>query len=192
MRKFLTLVVIMFSFLSVSAQKVGIKSNLISDVALSPNLGLEIGLAKHWTLDISGQINAWTVNKHKWKHWLAQPELRWWYCERFQGSFWGIHALGGQFNIGNIPNHVNFFGYDFSKLGDYRYQGWGAGGGISYGYAWILSKHWNLEAEIGVGYVYLMHDTYPACAKCGSKLAEKVHNNYFGPTKLALNIEYLF
>ena len=150
--------------LGTSAQQVGIKTNLLYDAALSPNLGVEIQTAPRWSLDISGNINAWTVNGHKWKHWLAQPEMRFWFCEAFTGHFVALHALGGQYNIGNIDNGIKFLGTDFSRLGDRRYQGWFAGAGIAYGYSWILSKHWNLEAEIGIGWAYSRYDTYP-CAE---------------------------
>ena len=177
----------------VNAQNVGIKTNLISDGFLNPNLGVEVGLAPKWTLDLSGQVNFWTVNDHKWKHWLAQPEIRYWFCDRFAGHFLGLHAMGGQYNFGKIRNGIhNFLGSDFSKLTDYRYQGWAAGAGIAYGYAWVLGKHWNLEAEIGIGWMYTRFDQY-SCENCGRKLNDKpLHHNYFGPTKLAINLEYLF
>lgn len=174
-----------------NAQDVGIKTNILYDAALSPNLGVEIGLAPKWTLDISGNINAWDVNGHKWKHWLAQPEARYWFCERFQGHFIGVHALGGQYNIGNIGHLKDVLGVPLSALADSRYQGWGVGGGVAYGYAWVLGKHWNIEAEIGVGYIYTKYDRYP-CSKCGTKIEEGQHKNYFGPTKAAVNLVYLF
>ena len=173
------------------AQKVGIKTNLIHDAILNPNLGVEIGVAPKWTLDITGQMNLWTINGHKWKHWLAQPEARYWFCERFAGHFLGLHALGGQFNVGNLRNSVKFLGTDFSKLTDRRYQGWAAGVGIGYGYAWPLSKHWSIEAEIGIGWVYTKSDSYP-CATCGNKIDKKKVHNYVGPTKEAVSIVYVF
>lgn len=41
-----------------------------------------------------------------------------------------------------------FLGTDFSWLKkDYRYEGWFIGAGVAYGYAWALSKHWNLPSE---------------------------------------------
>lgn len=174
------------------AQKVGIKTNLLTDAALSPNLGVEFGLAKHWTLEADYQINAWKIKEHSWKHYLISPEIRWWYCEKFQGSFWGLHLLGGQYNVGNIHNSINLLGSNFGNLSDRRYEGWGLGAGIGYGYAWALAKHWNLEFEIGVGYAYLKYDAYPACVECGKKLENNAHHNYFGLTKLNLNLEYLF
>lgn len=176
---------------SLYAQKAAIKTNLLTDAALSPNIGLEVGLAPRWTLDLDYEINAWTVNAHKWKHWFFSPEIRWWFCERFQGSFWGLHLLGGQYNFGNLHNGVKFLGSDFSKLTDSRYKGWAGGAGIGYGYDWILAKHWNLEFEVGIGWLYTRYTEYP-CTECGTAYVKDKPHNYFGLTKLALNIEYLF
>lgn len=174
-----------------TAQKVGLKTNFIGDGFLSPNVGVEFSLEPKWTMDITAQFNFWDVNNHKWKHWLLQPEFRYWFCERFAGHFLGFHAIGGEFNFGHIKNGINFLGSDFSNLTDKRYQGWGAGLGIGYGYDWILSEHWNLEAEIGIGWIFSRYDVYP-CAECGDKLETNRNHNYFGPTKLALSIVYLF
>lgn len=174
-----------------NAQKFALKSNLVSDALLSPNLGFEVALAPKWTFNASGQLNLWSVRGEKWRHWLAQPEARLWLCRRFQGHFFGLHAIGGQYNVGNIDWAFNFLGNDFSHLKDRRYEGWGAGAGIGYGYAWPVGRHWNVEAEIGIGWIYTRYDVFP-CATCGTKLATDRHHNYFGPTKAALNIEYLF
>lgn len=173
-----------------AAQKAAVKSNLVSDATLSPNLGLEVGLAPKWTLNASGQLNLWSLDGKKWRHWLVQPEARYWFCHRFQGHFLGLHALGGEFNAGNVNIPVSFLGSDFHKLKDRRYQGWGIGAGIGYGYDWVLSRHWNLEAEIGIGWIHARYDVYP-CAVCGNKLGTG-HHNYFGPTKVAVNLEYVF
>lgn len=186
------LLMALFAGMFASAQKVALKTNLLYDATATVNAGIEIGLAPRWTLDISGNFNDWTMSHNrKWKHWLVQPEARYWFCERFSGHFIGIHAHGGEYNFGNLKNGIKFLGSDFSKLTDNRYQGWYVGGGLSYGYAWILGKHWNLEAELGIGYIYTRFDKYP-CAECGEKIEEDTSHHYFGPTKLALSIVYLF
>ena len=172
------------------SQSVAVKSDLLSDALLNVNLGVEFGLAPKWSLDLAGEYNGWTVDGHKWKHWYAQPELRYWFCDRFARHFVGLHALGGQYNFGNLSNHINFLGSDLSKLSDYRYQGWAVGGGLAYGYAFILSRHWNLELELGVGYLYTEFDKFE-CKDCGRKVDSKSHN-YVGPTKAAVNLVYLF
>lgn len=189
------LIILLLSFVAcggLKAQDVALKTNLVSDALLNPNLGIEIGLAPRWTLDVTGQMNLWTVGDgHKWRHWLAQPEARYWFCQRFAGHFVGLHAIAMEYNIGNLDMNFKFLGTDFRKLRDRRYEGWGFGAGVAYGYAWPLSRHWNMEAEIGIGWVWTRSDAYP-CAECGTRLEKGKVHNYFGPTKVALNLEYLF
>ncbi len=179
-------------YIPANAQKVALKSNLLYDATLSPNLGIEIGLAPRWTLDVSGNFNLWTVgNGHKWRHWLIQPEARYWFCQRFAGQFVGLHAIGMQYNLGKLDLPFTFLGTNFRNLKDRRYEGWGVGAGVAYGYAWPLSRHWNLEAEFGFGWIWTKNDAYP-CAECGTRLLKGKVHNYVGPTKLALNLEYVF
>ncbi len=194
-RKIILLVLITASagiFGQAEAQTFALKTNLVSDAVLSPNLGIEAGLAPKWTLDISGQFNGWTLShSRRWKHWAVQPEARYWFCDRFAGHFVGVHLHGGQYNIGGIDGRVNILGTDARKLRDSRYQGWFAGAGVAYGYAWILGRHWNLEAEIGIGYSYTRYDRF-RCAGCGKKTESGKTHHYFGPTKAAVNIVYVF
>ena len=179
-------------FACVKAQDIAVKTNLLSDAFLSPNIGAEIGLAPRWTVDITGQMNAWKLSGDKqWGHWAVQPEVRYWFCDRFSGHFVGAHVHGGQYNIGGFDGHINFLGTDTRKLKDSRYQGWFVGAGVSYGYAWILSRHWNLEAEIGFGYSYTRYDRF-RCAGCGKKVETDKPHHYVGPTKAAINLVYLF
>lgn len=68
-------------------------------------------------------------------------------------------------------------------------RGWATGIGISYGYTWILGKRWNLEANIGAGYIYTKYDKYE-CKTCGRfKGNQKKH--YFGPTKAGISLIYI-
>ena len=64
---------------TLSAQRLAVKTNLLYDAALSPNLGLEAAVAPRWTIDLSGNLNAWDFSDNrKWKHYLIQPEVRYW------------------------------------------------------------------------------------------------------------------
>lgn len=170
-------------------QKVAFKTNLLYDATLTPNLGIETKLAPQWTLDLSGNLNAWAVKDHRWKHWLVQPEARYWFCQAFSGHFLGAHLVGGQYNFGNLDMNFKFLGTDFSKLRDYRYQGWMGGAGIAYGYSWILDRHWNIEAEIGFGWIYTRYDEFE-CKDCGQRIQTNKPHNYVGPTKAAVNLIY--
>lgn len=179
------------------AQKAGIKTNLVYDATATINAGIELPIAKKWTLDISGNFNAWKFGKIKtnnpsadqdgarrrWKHWMLQPELRYWLCERYTGHFFGFHALGGEYNVGGTG--------PFTSIKNHRYQGWAAGAGLGYGHSWILNLHWNIEAELALGYIYTRRDKF-RCAGCGRKTEHNRSKNYFGPTKAALNLVYTF
>lgn len=177
-----------------SAQDFAIKSNLLYDATATINLGVEFKVAPKWTIEASGNFNDWTIRTdHRWKHWLVQPEVRYWLCEAMHGNFFGLQLHGGQYNMSKVPllEKINFLGTDFRGLQNGRYQGWYAGAGITYGHAWILGTHWNIEAEIGIGWAYTRFDKYP-CASCGRKLEENRVHNYVGPTEAAVNLVYIF
>ena len=120
-----------------------------------------------------------------------QPEIRYWFCDRFSGHFVGAHLLGGQYNVGGLDIPFSFLGTDFRKIKDTRYQGWFGGLGVAYGYDWALSEHWNLEAELGIGWTYTRYDRF-RCAGCGKKIENDKPHNYFGVTKAAINLVYVF
>ena len=181
----------LFSAKESSAQEWALKSNLLYDATTTINLGFETALAEKWTFDLSGNWNPFQFEDNmKWKHWLIQPEFRYWTCRKFGGHFFAAHLLGGQYNFGNIDGLPNFLGSDLSQPADHRYEGWYAGAGVGYGYAWMPGKHWNLEAEIGVGATYTNFEKYE-CPKCG-KLVGTDDHIYYGLTKLAINLVYLF
>lgn len=176
----------------VAAPKIALKTNVLSDATCSISLGGEMIVAPRWSVDFGWQFNNWSFKEGKrWKHWLVQPEARYWLCDAIAGHFVAGHLIGGMYNFGHINIPVNFLGSDLRKLKDNRYQGWGLGAGIAYGYSWAFAKHWNLEAEIGIGYIFTRYDRFE-CDGCGAKLESDQNHSYFGPTKLALNIVYVF
>jgi len=186
MKKLLIFVCVLFSTIPLFGQSVAIKNNFLYDFTLTPNLGLEIGVSKQATLNISGGYNPFNLGEYKrFKHWLIQPEYRYWFCEKFNGSFVGVHLHGGEFSVGGLKLPFGFM----SQLEDHKYEGYIYGGGFNYGHQWILSKHFSIEAVIGVGYARIEADKYK-CAVCGDKL-KKSNYNYFGPTQAAISIIYV-
>ncbi|MCD8208207.1 MAG: DUF3575 domain-containing protein [Bacteroidales bacterium] len=172
-------------------QDVAIKTNLLSDAFANINLGIEIGLAPRWTLNIGGEFNDWEFSHgRRWKHWGVEPEARYYFCDRFAGHFLAIDAFCGQYNVGGMGKNFKFLGTDFGATIDNRYQGWFYGLGVAYGYAFVLGKHWNFEPMFGIGYARMDYDKF--CMQgCGEKLGSG-HHNYWGITKAALNIVYVF
>ena len=194
MRKIIFLLLaLLASTHTMKAQEVAVKTNLLYDALLTVNLGAEAKIAPRWSIDLSGNFNAWTLDQgKKWKHWMVQPEARYWFCDAMAGHFVAAHALGGQYNVGHIDmGSLNFLGTNLKNLKDHRYQGWYGGLGVAYGYSWILSRHFNIEAELGVGWIYTKFDTFE-CAGCGRRVNTGRSHNYVGPTKAAINLVYVF
>jgi hypothetical protein len=168
---------------------IGIKTNLLYwALGGSPNAGLEIGLSNHSSLDLTFGFNTWNRKKSSQTdnkqllHWMAKGEYRYWFCERFDGHFLGVHGFYNQFNVAayNLP---------LITKSEYRYEGNAIGGGLTYGYALPLGKSWNLEFLVGAGAAYLDYDRF-ACNVCANESIPKNHW-YFGPTRAAINLVLL-
>ncbi len=188
MRKYVVgLILLSLIPIELTAQNVGVKTNLLYWGSTTPNISVETALGMKTTLEITGGYNPFEFSDNKKvKHWLVQPEFRLWTCEKYVGSFFGVHAHYSEYNVGgwNLPLDI------FPGLTNQRYQGYAVGGGFSYGYQWYLGPHWNIEAQFGFGYTYTEYDTYE-CHQCGEFLGRS-HKHYFGPTRMGVSIVYLF
>jgi len=177
----MTLLCLLGTSFTLAAQKYTVNNNILYDATTTVNLGLELKIKTKTTLLIPIGYNPWTFSENrKLKHVLIQPEIRFWKSEPYSGHFWGIHGHWATYNVGGIG--------PFRKLKDFRYEGWLAGGGVSYGYRWLLSPKWSMEATIGAGYAYLSHDKYHH-KKCGALVGNE-NFHYFGLTKLGLSVAY--
>ena len=198
MKRYLTLAVIFILAFAVdaSAQKAAVKTNTLYWATATPNVGFEFAMAPRWTFEIAGGYNPFILDKEenvKAKHFLVTPEFRYWFCEAFQGHFIGLNGNYTQFNIGGIYVPDVFFkhggGYFLDELKNARSQGWAAGAGITYGYAWPISRRWNMEFTLGLGWWYTEYDRFES-RTCGL-FQETVARHAFGPTALGLSFIYM-
>lgn len=180
--------------------QVALKTNVAMDAIALPNVGAEVGLAKKWSLDVPVYYAPW--KSYLWKKddskfmklFMVQPEIRYWLCDKFNGHFFGIHGMGGAYHTAGLDNPPLWINSPLDELSadgkPLRHKGefWGAG--ISYGYQYIIGRHWSIEGTIGIGYVRVTDKRWE-CVDCGDYDGKKMHN-YFGPTRAALNLIYVF
>lgn len=186
-RKFILLIAVALATVDADAQSMGLKTNLLYWGTTTPNLGFEIQTGRKHTASVFYGLNPWKFGSNKkLRHWVVQPEYRYWFCQTFNGWFLGAHLMGGEFNAGGVKMPFGLL----KQFRHNRYEGWFVGGGVTAGYQWPLSKHWNLETSLGLGYDYLKYDKYK-CENCGKK-TKSSDDNYFGPTKAALELIYVF
>ncbi len=175
-----------------NAQKAEIKTNMLYWATSTPNAGVEVALSPRVTLSGVIGYNAFNFPNYKnaegtdmnpkLRHFLVMPEAKWWLCQSFDRSFFGIHGIYAMFNIGGLKLP------SFTGVSDSRHQGNAYGAGISYGYQWAIAKNWGLELSAGVGYGFLRYTKY-ACGACGAKEGDYT-THYFGPTKAAVSFSY--
>ena len=67
---------------------------------------------------------------------VMKPQLRYWRHRPKKRVFVALDLL---YRVNNIVLNYK------------RYKGHGFGASISYGYSWILSHRWNIEASLGAG-----------------------------------------
>lgn len=76
---------------------VGVKTNIPYWGTATFNAGVEVRLAKKWTLELEAGLNPFDGKKddgsygRSLKHLRLHPELRYWFCESFHKHFLGLH-----------------------------------------------------------------------------------------------------
>lgn len=162
-----------------------IKTNILFNAALTPNLSIEIPFLVKYSVEVSATYNAWNQKDNiKWKNMIFITELRYWTLMSMKGHYIGVNANYGFYNIGGLKMPY------YADASYYRYEGWMAGAGVSYGYLWNLTKNLSFEANIGVGVNYTSYDKYlhPVCGAFWGSFK----NFLVMPSKLGLSIVYHF
>lgn len=160
-----------------------IKTNLLWDAALCANLGFELELWPHWSIDVPVWYSPYDVTK-RWRLRLlaTQPELRYWLGGAGSGHYFGAHA--------------SVVGFNASFGGDYRYQDpnhAAFGMGIGYGYAFHLdkSRRWSMEAQVGAGYLKYKWVKFRNTGRNG-EMVSRGSGTYWGITRIGLTLSYKF
>lgn len=181
----MTVVMMVMGSQRAAAQTVALKTNALYWATTTPNIGAEVRLAPRWTIGLTAGYNPFTYSDNtKLKHVLVEPEARYWLCSTYAGHFVGANLIYSHYNAGNISLPLGIF----PELDDHRFQGDIGAVGLLYGYSWMLSPRWSLEAVVGLG-VGVTHYKKYMCEVCGSQVDEDTRW-LFMPTKLALSVVY--
>lgn len=175
------------------AQTFALRNNLLYDATLTPNLGAEIRLDSAWTAGLNIGVNAWDIDKQKnkkWRHLLISPNVRWYHNHKGDSlvtrrvNYLEMDAIYSHFNVGNT--RIPFGLYDAVK--NRRLQGDLVALGGKYGYSWILSRDWRIEAEAGLAVGYAWFKEYD-CPHCGAFLGNG--DRIFLLPQLGINVVYI-
>ncbi len=152
-----------------------LRANLLYRLANMVNAGVEwkpsgsLGIL----LNAGWSGTEWSGGDRKLRLWMVSPELRW-YLGEDNCWFLGVEAHAGKFNI---------------KLSDTGYQGNFMGGGFTAGYRARLSRYFDMDFSLGLGYIYSAYDEYYRENGESVKINEqRLNKNIFGPTQAGVSL----
>ena len=172
---------------STQLPRIALRTNLLYDATLSPNLGVDVRVDSAWTVGLLAGVNAWDIDKEKnkkWRHALFSLRARKYRDSLFHKGYFEGDLIYSHFNVGNtkIP-----FGI-YKGVQDRRLQGDLVALGGKYGYSWILARHWRIEAEAGVAVGYAWFKEYD-CDHCGTYYGKG--DRIFLLPQLGVNVVYI-
>ena len=159
-----------------------VKTNLLYDALVLPNLGLEFYLGRGWS--VAGN----------WMYTWLKSDRR----HRYHRIYGGDLEVRRWLSYGRKPltgHHIGVYGqlltYDL-EWGGRGYLGdrWSYGGGLSYGYSAPIGRRLNLDFSIGVGYLGGEYYEYVPQGDCYLWQATK-QRRWFGPTKAEVSLVWL-
>lgn len=162
-----------------------LKTNLLFDAALMPNVELEVPLGRRWSLNGEYMFPWWLLDDNKYclQALSGGLEVRYWPGNRkmrlvMTGHFFGLYAGGGKYDL---------------QWEEQGYQGeFFIAAGISYGYTKKIGRNFSLEFNIGVGMLrtdyrhYRAKDNYQTL-----QWQENGHYTWLGPTKVKVSLVWL-
>ena len=172
---------------SLALPRVALRTNLLYDATLSPNLGADVRVDSLWTIGLLVGVNAWDIDKtenKKWRHALFSLRARKYQKYLFQKGYFEGDLIYSHFNVGSTKSPFGLY----SAVKDHRLQGDLVALGGKYGYSWILARDWRVEAEAGVAVGYAWFKEYD-CPHCGTFLGNG--DRIFLLPQLGINVVYI-
>ncbi len=169
-----------------------VKTNMLEDLLLVPNIGMEFYLGKGITIGGNWKYAWWhSDRKHNyWRIYGGDINVRKYFGRKaeekpLQGHHIGVYGqivtydfeLGGKGIMGGVPGGTLFDKFNY-------------GGGIEYGYSHPIAKRLNLDFTIGLGYFGGQYREYESIDDCYVWKATK-HRHYWGPTKAEVSLVWL-
>lgn len=187
---------------------IGVKSNLLSDLSLTPDLGVEVQWAGRWSAGVEGSY-VWLRDHTHDRHWRIEggnAYLRHWWPVTGRNNLMTGHHLGvyGQlytFQVQLADSHGFISGTPGQNL--WGKPWWACG--VEYGYSINLSGRLNLDLTLGIGYAHGMLNRYGTCGcspaktdtscDCGPRdrysLQHRRAVNWVGPTKASVSLVWV-
>ena len=169
-----------------------VKTNLLYDAALIPNIGVEFHLKNNWSLSAGWMYGWWKKDRIHW-YWRAYGgdiAVRKWLGKAAREKPLTGHHLGIYGQVLTYDFEAGGRGYMGGEPGGTLFDRANFAGGVEYGYALPIARRLNLDFTIGIGYMGGKYYEYKPIDDCYVWQATK-QRHYFGPTKLEVSLVWL-
>ncbi|MBO7269595.1 MAG: DUF3575 domain-containing protein [Bacteroidales bacterium] len=169
-----------------SARKFAVKTNMLYDVLLVPNLGLEFGIdkANRYSVTLNGMYAWWHNDRSKWYHRTYGGDLgvrRWFGKQSQEKNLTGFHA--------GVYGQMLTYDILWGKRG-YIADEFSFAAGIDGGYSLPIFKSLNIDFNIGLGYMWGEYEEYVPMDDCYVWQATKIRR-WLGPTKAEVQLVWI-
>lgn len=164
-----------------------IRTNLLFDVAIAPNIGVEFPIGKRVSV-LANHVfpwHTWNSDRYAYQILNTSAEARWWFGDRTKRSVLtgGYVGVYGAFGKGDL---------EYSSKGYQVQSAWHAG--ITGGWSIALGKrdNWRLDLGLGIGYLPLDYDYYERSERSGKLIYQSSgHRDWIGPTNLRCSLLWM-
>lgn len=175
-----------------------IKTNLLYDALITPNIAVEFYLGRRWSLEGEFNYAWWNFNdKYFQRVEMGGIELRKWIgannrANPLTGWFLGAYGFAGNYDFmyGSTGEKSSRPGYRVQRnsgLHDLTYSA-----GLAAGCSIPIGRRLNLEFELGAGYLWGLYSTYEYDAEYRDyHYIDTKKRHYFGPTKIEISLSWL-
>ena len=169
-----------------------VKTNLLYDAALVPNIGVEFYLKEGWSVGAGWMYGWWKKDRIHW-YWRAyggDVTVRKWLGKKAEEKPLTGHHIGVYGQVLTYDFETGGRGYMGGEPGGSLFDRANFVGGIEYGYALPVTRRLNLDFSIGIGYMGGKYHEYVPMDDCYVWQATK-QRHYFGPTRLEVSLVWL-
>ncbi len=169
-----------------------VKTNLLFDALLVPNIGLEFYLGRKISLAANWMYAWWNSRPAHWfwRIYGGDLSVRKWFGRRAEAKPLTGHHIGLYGQILTYDFEMGGRGQIGGKPGGTLFDKCNCGAGIEYGYALPIARRLNLDFVVGVGYLGGKYYEYLPIDGCNVWQQTK-NRRYFGPSKAEISLVWL-
>lgn len=181
-----------FEYVKETPFYMALKTNMLYDVALVPNVGVEFYLGRNFSISADWEYAWWNSDSSKWYWRIYGGDIavkKWFGRKAEEKPLTGHHA----------GIYLQTLTYDF-ETGGRGYMAGEPGGtifdranyvaGVEYGYSLPIARRLNIDFTLGIGYMWGKYYEYLPIDNCYVWQATK-KRSFFGPTKLGVSLVWL-